>query len=257
MREYLNDTQSFEEFGIKDFKNIFLFGGTEAQSLPDNSVILVPYILAVVGNIPSPTQVGVTSIQRARESIVPMENFNISWVPFNFEHNTRGKNKHYIAYMDCKKRQSVVKHMEEEEAIEYNYIIPHILAPRVVLADSEPPTNINVRIEFHGKGLQLTYDWEADNLKSYVETLCEEYGISFSDKGKELRDIIISEKEKVLSQFNEEEKQKKQQYYDLPESHQIALKEAKFIKFYPLNEEIANFKNSMINRYYGKADAIV
>lgn len=45
------------------------------------NVILVPVIVAVVGNIDPPTKLGVTSVHMAKEDILDMSTFKMKWIP--------------------------------------------------------------------------------------------------------------------------------------------------------------------------------
>lgn len=47
-----------------------------------NQVVHIPVLIAVVGDIPPPSTLGIKSVQMEKEEIVPMKDMKMDWVPY-------------------------------------------------------------------------------------------------------------------------------------------------------------------------------
>ncbi|XP_020600226.1 uncharacterized protein LOC110039485 [Phalaenopsis equestris] len=83
--KFSNLENAFEEGGELFEKKVYLFGCTEAQMLNVNGVdkvTLIPVVVAVVSPVPPSDQIGVKSVQREKEEIIPMKSMKMAWMPY-------------------------------------------------------------------------------------------------------------------------------------------------------------------------------
>ncbi|PPS05674.1 hypothetical protein GOBAR_AA14973 [Gossypium barbadense] len=82
---FSNLEDAFEEGGKLYGKKVYLFGCTEPQLVPykgENKVICIPVIVAVESPFPPSDKIGINSVQREAEEIVPMKQMKMDWVPY-------------------------------------------------------------------------------------------------------------------------------------------------------------------------------
>ncbi|KAI5412310.1 hypothetical protein KIW84_057111 [Lathyrus oleraceus] len=81
---FSNLENAFEKVGLLSGKKVYLFGCTEPQLVmhkQENKVICIPVVVAVVSPIPPSDKIGINSIQREAEEIIPMKQMKMDWVP--------------------------------------------------------------------------------------------------------------------------------------------------------------------------------
>ncbi|KAI5418452.1 hypothetical protein KIW84_042909 [Lathyrus oleraceus] len=82
---FSNLENAFEEGGLLSGKKVYLFGCTEPQLVmhkQENKVICIPIVVAVVSPFPPSDKIGISSIQREAEEIIPMKQMKMDWVPY-------------------------------------------------------------------------------------------------------------------------------------------------------------------------------
>ncbi|KAJ8432812.1 hypothetical protein Cgig2_026142 [Carnegiea gigantea] len=76
---------AFEEGGELHGKKVYLFGCTEPQMVPfkdEMKITHVPVVVAVISPFPPSDKIGINSVQREAEEIVPMKLMKMDWVPY-------------------------------------------------------------------------------------------------------------------------------------------------------------------------------
>ncbi|KAI5403374.1 Protein HEAT INTOLERANT 4, partial [Lathyrus oleraceus] len=82
---FSNLENAFEEGGLLSGKKVYLFGCTEPQLVMhklENKVICIPVVVAVVSPFPPSDKIGINSVQREAEEIIPMKPMKMDWVPY-------------------------------------------------------------------------------------------------------------------------------------------------------------------------------
>ncbi|KAL0349950.1 UNVERIFIED_CONTAM: protein HEAT INTOLERANT 4 [Sesamum radiatum] len=82
---FSNLEDAFEEGGELHNKKVYLFGCTEPQLVSfqgQGKVTMIPVVVAVVSPFPPSDKIGIKSVQRETEEIVPMKQMKMDWVPY-------------------------------------------------------------------------------------------------------------------------------------------------------------------------------
>ncbi|KAG5528585.1 hypothetical protein RHGRI_029315 [Rhododendron griersonianum] len=83
--DFSNLENAFEEGGELYGQKVYLFGCTEPQFLflkGEGKVICVPAMVAVVSPFPPSDKIGINSVQREVEEILPMKKMKMDWIPY-------------------------------------------------------------------------------------------------------------------------------------------------------------------------------
>ncbi|XP_039054004.1 protein HEAT INTOLERANT 4-like [Hibiscus syriacus] len=115
---FSNLEDAFEEGGKLYGKKVYLFGCTEPQLVPyngENKVICIPVIVAVESPFPPSDKIGINSVQREAEEIVPMKQMKMDWVPYipleNRDNQVDRLKSHQIFILSCTQRRVALKQM--------------------------------------------------------------------------------------------------------------------------------------------------
>ncbi|CAE6069152.1 unnamed protein product [Arabidopsis arenosa] len=97
--------EALEEGGILYGKNVYVFVNAEPQLVlykDVKKVIPVPTVVAIESPFPPSDKIGITSIQRAAEEIIPMKEMKMDWVPYiPFEDRSRQYDR--MKFQSCSK----------------------------------------------------------------------------------------------------------------------------------------------------------
>jgi hypothetical protein len=209
-------------------------------------IINVPYLVAIVGNIPLSTTLGITcAINELKDELIEMKDVKILWEPFKW----CSKSNTQFYFMNCKLREAHRRNMTQEELYRLNYLTPYFQRPSM-LEEQEP-------IVFCYKTIaecvvSLYFNWKTDNVNDSISEAIDEHNILSESKD---RAKYIDEIKKDLIQIVNEEKNKhqmrKKEYEMMDDNIRTALEEVKTYKFYPQNRKLDVF-----NRFYGKASQV-
>ncbi|KAJ1415885.1 hypothetical protein SESBI_17724 [Sesbania bispinosa] len=78
---FSNLENAFEEGGVLHGKKVYLF----AQLVwfkEESKVVCIPVVVAVVSPFPPSDKIGINSVQREAEEIIPMKQMKMDWVPY-------------------------------------------------------------------------------------------------------------------------------------------------------------------------------
>lgn len=215
----------------------------------------IPHIVVVVGDTPPPSTLGITSVQRQNEEIVPMKDMKMGFIPFKSKDpNLKNMDAQILT---CNARRTRLSKMGEEDRIKYDYCLPYIFIPDKQ-EEVEKNTEVLVQLTIGGRGLSLNFDFEMDELEEFVEETAKDY--SLSDEHKAVVEKAIKDEVKVAKEKIKKEKEaRKAKIESFTKEERENLKNLKFFKFYPQNKEdidISNLRSPFINRYYGKATKV-
>ncbi|KAG9151755.1 hypothetical protein Leryth_002033 [Lithospermum erythrorhizon] len=82
---FQNLEEAFEEGGKLYGHKVYLFGCTEPQMVnyqDQGTITLIPAVVAIVSPFPPSDKIGINSVQREAEEIVPMKQMKMDWVPY-------------------------------------------------------------------------------------------------------------------------------------------------------------------------------
>lgn len=245
---------------------MYLFGSTEPQLVqtkvnPSGEVLPIPVVVAVVAKKPPPSLIGIKSVQRTEEEILPMEKLKMGWFPCLPVSTGRGIFKPRIFALKCEQRRARIGHMNEDDVKKYEYVLPYILFPEKEMEEETVDTVVNVMVDLEGlnKPLVFEYDWEMDDLDEFVPEKLKEEEIDEKKHGKSLRAAIEDQVAATKAKYREERAAKRKRIEEIDEAERESLRTMQIYKFYPDNEEpdVSKFKTKYINRYYGHAHHLI
>ncbi|XP_020703532.1 protein HEAT INTOLERANT 4 isoform X2 [Dendrobium catenatum] len=244
-------------------KKVYLFGCTEAQMLNVNGVdkvTLIPVVIAVVSPVPPSDKIGVKSVQRETEEIIPMKSMKMAWMPYiplEDRHSQVERLHTEIYTMGCTQRRSALKFLKVERVKQYDYCLPYLqpLHPD----DDEQDTVVHIMYPLDPP-VVCEFDWELDDLEEFTDNLIKEEVLWEDQKDKFKEHVKAQVKERKQAQRQAREARKKA-IEDMDPKIRSALENLRLYKFYPVQTpdtpDISQVKVSYINRYYGKAHAVL
>lgn len=256
---------------LADAPMVHLFGCTEPKILPTSpkdeagSLVAVPVIVAIASSRPPPSMLGIKSVQRAEEEIVPMSSVRMSWHPRPADNAPRrNPPKPKVHVLKCTERRARLKNMDEMAVHRYDYVMPYIIRPGQE-NDDIPDTNVQVLVDdLAGRSnpVMMDFDYEMDDLEEFVEEQINENELDPSKHVEPLRNAIRAAVKARKEEIKAERNAKVTRLQDMPEEERQSIATMKLYKFYPSNEEekypdVSNSKVSYVNRYYGKADEVL
>ncbi|EME32388.1 hypothetical protein Gasu2_05480 [Galdieria sulphuraria] len=255
--------EALEEGDLSSGK-VYLFGCTEPQLIKvhqKETVVPIPAIVAIQSKKPPPSFVGIKSVQRVEEEIVPMERMKMGWYPFIPSNILKSpeKFKPRIYVLKCEQRRAGLRNLSQDSLKKYEYVLPYIVNPDKQEDDTDLETTVNVVAEVPGRNQPLVfeYDWELDDLEEFVSEKLKEEELPES-VAMSLKESILSEVKSTKRKKREENERKRKVLDNLSEEDKDSLRSQRVIKFYPQGNEpdISTCKTSFINRYYGHAQEV-
>ncbi|KAG2716492.1 hypothetical protein I3760_03G129100 [Carya illinoinensis] len=262
---FSNLEDAFEEGGKLHGKKAYLFGCTEPQLVSfkgESKVICIPVVVAVVSPFPPSDKIGINSVQRESEEIIPMKQMKMDWVPYIPLEN-RGsqvdKLHSEIFILSCTQRRAALKHLKIDRVKKYEYCLPYFYQP---FKEDELEQSTEVQIIFPGepKPIFCEFDWELDELEEFTDKLIQEEELS--EDQKDAFKEFVKERVREAKKANREAREaRKKALEEMSEDTKAAFENMRFYKFYPVQTpdtpDISNVKAPFINRYYGKAHEIL
>jgi hypothetical protein len=262
---FSNLENAFEKGGELFGEKVYLFGCTEPQLLflhGQSKVTCIPVVVAVVSPFPPSDKIGVNSVQREAEEILPMKQMKMDWVPYIPLENRDcqvERLKSQIFILGCTQRRAGLKQMKIERLKKFEYCLPYFYHP-FKEDDLEQSTVVEIIFPAEEKPVFCEFDWELDELEEFTDKLIEEEELSADQKDafKE----FVKEKVRATKKANREVREaRKKTLADMSEDAKAAYEKMKFYKFYPVpacnTPDVSNVKSPFINRYYGKAHKVL
>ncbi|KAG5402999.1 hypothetical protein IGI04_009118 [Brassica rapa subsp. trilocularis] len=236
--------EALEEGGFLFGKKVFLFGCTEPQLVPfkgANKILHVPAVVAVESPFPPSDKIGITSVQREVEEIIPMKTMKMDWLP----------------YIPLENR-AALRHMKEDLVKKYEYCLPYFYQP---FKEDELEQSTEVQIMFPSEPpVVCEFDWEFDELEEFVDKLIEEEALP-ADQKDEFKEYVKVQVRAAKKANREAKDARRKAIEEMSEDTKQAFQSMKFYKFYPLpsseTPDVSGVKSPFINRYYGKADQVL
>ncbi|KAJ4883124.1 hypothetical protein Rs2_33217 [Raphanus sativus] len=262
--DFKNLEEALEEGGLLHGKKVFVFGCTEPQLVPykgANKIVLVPAVVAVESPFPPSDKIGVTSVQREIEEILPMKTMKMDWLPY-IPFDKRGRQvdrmNFQIFVMTCTQRRAALRHMKEDRVKKYEYCLPYFYQP---FKEDELEQSTEVQIMFPSEPpVVCEFDWEFDELEEFVDKLIEEEALSAEQKD-EFKEYVKEQVRAAKKANREAREARKKAIEEMSEDTKQAFQSMKFYKFYPQpspeTPDVSGVKSPFINRYYGKAHQVL
>lgn len=263
--DFSNLETAFEEGGKLYGKKVYLFGCTEPQLVSvkgENKVVCIPVVVAVVSPFPPSDKIGINSVQREAEEIIPMKQMKMDWVPYiplEDRESRVDRLKSQIYILSCTQRRAALKHMKIDRLKKFEYCLPYFYQP---FKEDEIEQSTEVQIIFPAelKPIFCEFDWELDELEEFTDKLIQEEELS--EDQKDAFKEFIKEKVREAKKANRQAREaRKKALEEMSEETKAAFENMRFYKFYPVQTpdtpDISNVKAPFINRYYGKAHEIL
>ncbi|KAK9272711.1 hypothetical protein L1049_003088 [Liquidambar formosana] len=256
---FSNLENAFEEGGKLYGQKAYLFGCTEPQLVPfrgENKVICIPVVVAVVSPFPPSDKIGINSVQREAEEIIPMKQMKMDWVPYiplEDRDSRVDRLKSQIYILSCTQRRAALKHLKIDRVKKYEYCLPYFYQP-FKEDELEQSTEVQIIFPAEPKPVFCEFDWELDELEEFTDKLIEEEELSESQKDA-FKDFI-KEKVREAKKANREAREaRRKALEEMSEETKAAFENMRFYKFYPVqtpdSPDISNVKvNSWKSLFY-------
>ncbi|CAN4106470.1 unnamed protein product [Withania somnifera] len=260
---FSNLEDAFEEGGELHGKKVYLFGCTEPQLVffqGQSKVTCIPVVVAVVSPFPPSDKIGINSVQREAEEILPMKQMKMDWVPYiplEKRESQVERLKSQIFILRCTQRRAGLKHLKLDRVKKFEYCLPYFYQP---FAEDELEQSTIVQILFPTEPpVFCEFDWEFDEPEEMADKFIEAEELS-ADK-KDVFVEFVKEKVKEGKRSNREAREaRKKAIQEMSEEAKAAFQSMKFYKFYPVTSpdapDVSQVKSPFINRYYGKAHKV-
>ncbi|OVA08090.1 hypothetical protein BVC80_339g3 [Macleaya cordata] len=235
---FSNLEDAFEEGGVLHGQKVYLFGCTEPQFLSVNGegkVVIIPVVVAVVSPFPPSDKIGINSVQREAEEIVPMKQMKMDWVPYiplEYRGNQVERLKSQIFILSCTQRRASLRHLKIERLKKYEYCLPYFYQP---LKEDELDQSTVVDIIFPAEPAPVfcEFDWELDELEEFVNDKITNEEIS--EDQKDAFKEFVKEKVREAKKANREAREaRKKALAEMNEDTKNAFENMRFYKFYPV-----------------------
>lgn len=258
---FTNLEDAFDEDGAFHGKKVYLFGCTEPQlvSFQDQlKVVCVPVVVAVVSPFPPSDKIGINSVQREAEEILPMKQMKMDWVPYIPLEN-RGSRlerlKSQIFILRCTQRISCLKQLKMERIKKFEYCLPYFYQPFDKL---EQRTVVQILFPIEPP-LFYEFDWVDEEAEEIADEFIESGELS-PDKKDEFVKFVNEKVDEGKRNYGEARQARENAIQEMSDEAKAAFQSIKFYKFYPVTSpdapDVSQNKSPFINRYYGKAHKV-
>ncbi|KAL5720498.1 Protein HEAT INTOLERANT 4 [Ranunculus cassubicifolius] len=275
---FSNLEDAFEqENGLLHGKKVYLFGCTEPQLVPvngENKVVIIPVVVAVVSPFPPSDKIGIKSVQRATEEIVPMKEMKMDWIPYiplAYRDDQVERLNSQIYILSCTQRRVALRHLKIERLKKYEYCLPYFYHP---FKEDEFESSTLVNIVFPAEPpIICQFDYESKELfDEFVDEKSKELFDEFVDENLRDDEVLKNQREEFTQFVKEKVREAIKANHEAKETRRKAVEEMsaenidaydnmRFYKFYPVpapnTPDVSGVKASFINRYYGKAHQVI
>ncbi|GAB2282938.1 Protein HEAT INTOLERANT 4 [Dionaea muscipula] len=262
---FSNLEDAFEDEGELHGKRVYMFGSTEPQMVAfkeQQKIICIPVVVAVVSPFPPSDKIGINSVQRETEEIIPMKRMKMDWVPYIPLENRSSqveRLKSEIFILRCTQRKSALKHLKIERVKKFEYCLPYFYHP-FKEDELEQSTVVQILYPIDPKPVFCEFDWEFDETEEFTDKLIEAEELSADQKDAFMK--FLKEKVREAKKANKEAREaRKKAVEEMSPETKAAYENIQFYKFYPVatadSPDVSDVKAPFINRYYGKAHKVL
>ncbi|XP_071914165.1 protein HEAT INTOLERANT 4-like [Coffea arabica] len=262
---FQNLEDAFEEGGELHGKKVYLFGCTEPQFVSfqgQQKLVVIPVVVAVVSPFPPSDKIGITSVQRESEEILPMKQMKMDWIPyipFANRDSQVERLKSQIFILACTQRRAGLKHLKIDRVKKFEYCLPYFYQP-LREDEFENKTDVDILFPDTEPPIVCEFDWELDELEEFTDKFIEEDQLP-ADKKDAFKEFV-KEKVREAKKANREAREaRRKAIEEMSDETKAAFESMKFYKFYPVttpdSPDVSSVKAPFINRYYGKAHNVL
>ncbi|KAK4382986.1 protein HEAT INTOLERANT 4 [Sesamum angolense] len=233
--------------------------------------LMIPVVVAVVSPFPPSDKIGIKSVQRETEEIVPMKQMKMDWFPYiplekresqverlkianlYFELYPEKWSKDPFASIDilhCKSHvafglfecnsfiqqahgpRAGLKHLKIDRVKKFEYCLPYFYHP-FQEDEIEQSTIVELLFPIDPKPVFCEFDWELDELEEFTDKLIEEEELP-ADQKEPFKDFV-KEKVREAKKANREAREtRKRTLAEMSEETRAAFENMRFYKFYPV-----------------------
>ncbi|KAF7143398.1 hypothetical protein RHSIM_Rhsim05G0107000 [Rhododendron simsii] len=276
---FSNLENAFEEGGELYGQKVYLFGCTEREKvaakllginrvhssedhsrhytldiLPqlvffkdEGKVTCIPVVVAVVSPFPPSDKIGINSVQREAEEIVPMKQMKMDWVPYiplEDRDSQVERLKSQIFILSCMQRRAGLRHLKLERVKKFEYCLPYFYQP-LQEDEFEQSTIVEIMFPAEPKPIVCEFDWELDELEEFTDKLIEEEELSANQKDA-FKDFVREKVSEGKKANREAREARKKALAEMSEETKTAFQNMKFYKFYPVptpdSPDVSNVK---------------
>ncbi|KAG5534049.1 hypothetical protein RHGRI_022260 [Rhododendron griersonianum] len=244
---------AFEEGGELYGQKVYLFGSTEPQLVffkDEGKVTCIPVVVAVVSPFPPSNKIGINSVQREAEEIVPMKQMKMDWVPYiplKDRDSQVERLKSQIFILSCTQRRVGLRHLKLEHVKKFEYCLPYFYQP-LQEDEFEQSTIVQIMFPAEPKPTICEFDWELDELEEFTDKLIEEEELS-ADQKDAFKDFVRKKVGEGKKANREAREARKKALAEMSEETKTAFQNMKFYKFYPVptpdSPDVSNVKATM------------
>ncbi|KAK4531788.1 hypothetical protein CCYA_CCYA09G2645 [Cyanidiococcus yangmingshanensis] len=258
----------------------YLFGATEPQLVhweQRETVLPIPTVVVVQSKSSPPPLVGIKSVQRTEEEIVPMRAVKMGFFPLDISEwhslsSTRsgsitiGKQcmTDRVQLLQCEQRRSSLRSLSAERLHRFDYVLPYSLRAELLAADDDQEVDSTVDgmaeiPERPGQPIYFEFDWEMDPLEEYISEQLSAESVADTDTNRAaLRRAIQEAIELRQAALRKERAMRTARFEALTPMERESYRDMRIVKYYPRNDEpdIRACKTRFVNRYYGKANEV-
>uniref|UniRef100_A0A0E0PF72 Inositol-pentakisphosphate 2-kinase IPK1 n=2 Tax=Oryza TaxID=4527 RepID=A0A0E0PF72_ORYRU len=251
----VGEQKALEEGGELYGKTVYLFGSTEPQLLEVNGeskIVLIPIVVAVDCPFPPSDKIGINSVQRENEEIVPMKAMKMAWVPYVPLEDRLSRIdslKTKIFTLGCTQRRSALRHLKTERVKLFDYCMPYYMPLNPPEDEDDTVVNIIYPLE---PPIVCDFDWEMDDYEDFADEKVKDEVLPEDEKEK-FKEFIkerVRERKRELKQAKEA---RKKAIDDMDPKVKEAFENIKFYKFYPVKTpdtpDVSNVKGRGICRF--------
>ncbi|KAG5534053.1 hypothetical protein RHGRI_022260 [Rhododendron griersonianum] len=250
---FSNLENAFEEGGELYGQKVYLFGSTEPQLVffkDEGKVTCIPVVVAVVSPFPPSNKIGINSVQREAEEIVPMKQMKMDWVPYiplKDRDSQVERLKSQIFILSCTQRRVGLRHLKLEHVKKFEYCLPYFYQP-LQEDEFEQSTIVQIMFPAEPKPTICEFDWELDELEEFTDKLIEEEELS-ADQKDAFKDFVRKKVGEGKKANREAREARKKALAEMSEETKTAFQNMKFYKFYPVptpdSPDVSNVKATM------------
>jgi len=210
----------------------------------ESKIVLIPVIVVVDCSLPPSDKIGINSVQRENEEILPMKAMKMAWVPYVPLEDRLSRIdslKTKIFTLGCTQRRSALKHLKTERVKKFDYCMPYYMPLQPI--EDQDDTVINFLYPLEPRIVD-DFDWEMDDYEDFAD--------------QKVKDDYLPEDEKEKIKAKEAGKKA---IGDMDPKKKEAFENIKFYKFYPVKTpdtpDVDSVKSKYINRYYLNAHYLI
>ncbi|KAF7112574.1 hypothetical protein RHSIM_RhsimUnG0215100 [Rhododendron simsii] len=213
----------------------------------EGKVTCIPVVVAVDSPFPPSDKIGINSVQREAEEIVPMKQMKMDWVPYIplEDRDSRVERlKSQIFILSCTQRRAGLRHLKLERMKEFEYCLPYFYQP-LQEDEFEQSTIVQIMFPAEPKPTICEFDWELDELEEFTDKLIEEEELS-ADQKDAFKDFVRKKVSEGKKANREAREARKKALAEMSEETKTAFQNMKFYKFYPVptpdSPDVSNVK---------------